>query len=218
MREGVCQQAVPAPSRGASRLKRGFVELDEVIQEHAQSQAAVWTTIFPLPAASEPRPGTLQGRELVPFACACTGCIGHARPPHSRIRLGPHPAGRPGAPRCIERLEPCWASARALKELRATSAGRSSSSGRTGHGRQTCGGICGVWSSWMAPESKKDSRAPIGWTSGTRSLLAMRAQHRRFCDRRLLFSSLVPSVQALGLAPATLVARSSCGNRFIEYW
>lgn len=166
-----------------------------------QSLAAVWTTIFPLPAASEPRPGTLQGKELVPCACACTGCIGHARPPHSRIRLGPHPAGRPGAPRCIERLEPCWASARALKELRATSAGRSSSSGRTGHGRQTCGGICGVWSSWMAPESKKDSRAPIGWTSGTRSLLAMRAQHRRFCDRRLLFSSLVPSVQALCVGP-----------------
>lgn len=183
-----------------------------------QSLAAVWTTIFPLPAASEPRPGTLQGKELARFACACTGCTGHVRPPRSPIRLGPRLAGRAGARRCIERLEPCWASARSLKELRATSAGRSSSSGRTGHGRQTCGGICGVWSSWMAPESKKDSRAPIGWTSGTRSLLAMRAQHRRFCDRRLLFSSLVPSVQALGLAPATLVARSSCGNGFIEYW
>lgn len=46
---------------------------------------------------------------------------------------------------------------------------------------------------------EKDSRASLWRTSGTRSLLAMRAQHRRFCDRRLLFSSLVPSVQALGL-------------------
>lgn len=137
-----------------------------------QSLMAVGTTISPLPAASEPAPGTLQRKELVPFACACTGCTGHARPPRSRTRLGPRLAGPAGARRCTERLEPCVSSVPALKEQRATSADRSRSSGRAGRGRRRYEAICGVWRSWVAPESKKDSRAPIGWTSGTRSLLA----------------------------------------------
>ncbi|CEE84457.1 hypothetical protein XACLE20_440054 [Xanthomonas citri pv. citri] len=46
----------------------------------------------------------------------------------------------------------------------------------------------------------------------------MRAQHRRFCDRPLLFSSLAHSEQVVGLAPENLVSRSSCVNGFIEYW
>lgn len=36
--------------------------------------------------------------------------------------------------------------------------------------------------------NRKDSRASYKRTSGTRSLLAMRAQHRRFCDRHRLYS------------------------------
>lgn len=42
---------------------------------------------------------------------------------------------------------------------------------------------------------EKDSRAPSGWTSGTRSHLAMRAQRRRFSDRRGLCSVQILRLQ-----------------------
>lgn len=47
-----------------------------------------------------------------------------------------------------------------------------------------------------APESEDDSRASYRRTSGTRSLLAMRAQHRRLCDRQLLYIPSPNSAQA----------------------
>lgn len=126
---------------GLGRVERRPVWPDGGLQKRAQSLAAVWTTTFPPPAASEPRPGTLRERGLAPGACGDLGCTWHVRPPRSRLHPGPHLAEPRGAQRYTEMPGTCWALCRALKETRATSAGRSNSSGRTGHGRQTCEGI-----------------------------------------------------------------------------
>ncbi len=155
-----------------------------------QSLAAVWTTIFPLPAASEPRPGTLLGRSWSRAQClalVASGMRGHHIPGYvsAPILLGDQVL------RGALKGSSCWASARALKELRATSAGRSSSSGRTGHGRQTCGGFAAFgrhgwlrnrkipaphWVDLGHPE-------PIGYAGTTPTLLRPAIAFSSLCPR-----------------------------------